>query len=188
MYVYIEILRRVRVADMVKDWMPRVTVSDRHLSREAQGGGAALWRLSPLAAFNSLTRSASPGQVAPAARAGLQLSDLRAEGCGEGNGSAVGRGVARVERDGWEKAAVANVWSALMSEGFYFLKAANNMLVSTAGGEGRGPGREKVRRERAEAVKALLVALARFEGILRLFGGRCYNTDLARNLGLGFRV
>jgi hypothetical protein len=95
----------------------------------------------------------------------------------------VGRGVARVERDGWEKAAVANVWSALMSEGFYLMKSANNLLVSTAGAEGKGSGREEVRRERAVAVKALLVALARFEGVLRLFGGRCYNTDLARNLG-----
>jgi hypothetical protein len=180
----LEILRRVRVADTVKDWMPCATVSDRHLSRKAQEGGAGLWRLAPLsAAFNSLPPWASPGQAAPAARAGLHLSGLTAEDCGAGSGSAVGRGVARVERDGWEKAAVANVWSALMSEGFYLMKSANNVLVSTAGAEGKGSGREEVRRERAVAVKALLVALARFEGVLRLFGGRCYNTDLARNLG-----
>jgi len=89
-----------------------------------------------------------------------------------------------VQKDGWEKAAVANVWSALMSEGFFLLKSANNLLLSTAGAAGKGGGREEARAERAEAIKALLIALARFEAVQRLFGGSCYNTDLPRNLGV----
>ncbi len=179
------------------------------MSREAQQGGASLWRGQAWAALWGLGRSASEQRAsaraaAPAARAGLQVSACcRRAACGGdacplGHASplchagAVGTGhfdegdggVARVEQDGWEKAAAANVWSGLMSEGFFLLKSANNLLLSTASAAGKGGGREEVRAERAEAVKALLIALARFEAVLRLFGGRCYNTDLARNLGL----
>ena len=91
-------------------------------------------------------------------------------------------GVARVMEDGWERAAVVAVWSALMSEGFYLMKSANNLLVSTASVRAENADGD-VDRERALAVKALLVALARFEALRRIFGGSCFNTDLARNTG-----
>lgn len=93
-------------------------------------------------------------------------------------------GVARVEHDGWEKAAAASIWSALVSEGFHLMKAANKKLLSLseideAAGEVGAPAQA-----RRDAIAALLVALARFEAVRRLFGGRCYNSDLARNTGL----
>ena len=69
-----------------------------------------------------------------------------------------------------------------MSEGFYLMKSANNLLVSTASVRAENADGD-VDRERALAVKALLVALARFETLRRIFGGSCFNTDLARNTG-----
>lgn len=102
-------------------------------------------------------------------------------GIGASRGGCTG-GVARVMEDGWERAAVVAVWSALMSEGFYLMKSANNLLVSTASVRAENADGD-VDRERALAVKALLVALARFETLRRIFGGSCFNTDLARNTG-----
>ena len=89
--------------------------------------------------------------------------------------------VARVQEDGWEKAAAASIWSALVSEGFYLMKSANKMLLSKAGDAG---GAQALAGSRLSATAALLVAIARFEAVRRLFGGRCYNSDLARNTGV----
>jgi hypothetical protein len=94
-------------------------------------------------------------------------------------------GVNRVEHDGWEKAAAASIWSALVSEGFHLMKSANKMLLSLSDiDEAASEHAEEEGRARRDAIAALLVALARFETVRRLFGGRCYNSDLARNTGL----
>ena len=115
-------------------------------------------------------------------------------------------GVVRVDQDGWERAGVAMVWSALMSHGFYLMRAANNILITTrqqersqGGGAAEatastksttddakkaGESQEMTRRRlRADAARAMLVSISRFETLRRLFAGRCFNPDLTRNTG-----
>lgn len=102
----------------------------------------------------------------------------------DGAASSFAAGVGRVEEDGWEKAAAASIWSALVSEGFYLMKSANRILLSKPDRSDSGDGGSLRRAAaRVEATAALLLAIARFEAVRRLFGGRCYNSDLARNTG-----
>eukprot|EP00960_Hanusia_phi_P031348 749242-Hanusia_phi.AAC.4 len=85
--------------------------------------------------------------------------------------------------DSWERAVVKSIWVSLLSEGFFLLKASSKERGCDPAARSPPP----LTHLRHNMQRPLLAAIERFENLRRLSRGRCFNSDLPRNLGFAYQ-